>query len=224
VAKVAPPPPAVPFERQQAALAQHPGQPLARNEVESLRPKTEPQARPLFKSVTAPTSAEQGQTNLQVGNMQPSSRTPDSRPVSEISPEIKRNETRANAPASVFPSYSEPASNQANRPPNSGPAHEQPTKQPTHEPVSYRPTPSENGPTAQPGNSRSVQSSTAFPGPPVMPPAEQHRNVAPTPPPRTSGNPQPAESKVQTANPAPAAQKGNSPTGDAADKEKEKKK
>ncbi len=38
VAKTAPPPPPVSFERQQSALAAHPGQPLARNEVENVRP------------------------------------------------------------------------------------------------------------------------------------------------------------------------------------------
>lgn len=216
VAKAVPPPPAVPFERQQAALAQHPGQPLARKEVESLRPTSAPQ-------VTAVPS-EQGQPNMQVGNTQPPRREVESRPVSEISPELKRNETRSNAPASVFPSYSEPASNQASRPPNSGPAHEQSTTQPIHEPVSYRPAPSENRPTAQPSNSRSVQPSPAFPGPPVVPPAAPHSNVAPTPPLRTSGNPQPAESKVQTANPAPATRKGDPPRSDSANQEKEKKK
>jgi len=38
VAKTTPPPPPVSFERQQSALAAHPGQPLARNEVENIRP------------------------------------------------------------------------------------------------------------------------------------------------------------------------------------------
>ena len=38
VAKAPPPPPPVPFAKQQEALAAHPGQPLARQEVERLRP------------------------------------------------------------------------------------------------------------------------------------------------------------------------------------------
>ena len=54
VAKVAPPPPPVPFERQQAALAQHPGQPLARQEAESLRPASGPTAHPLVRSAAEP--------------------------------------------------------------------------------------------------------------------------------------------------------------------------
>jgi len=229
VAKVAPPPPAVPFERQQTALAQNPGQPLGRKEVEGLRPTSASEAHPLVKSATAPLSAEprgnepKGRSSLQVGNTQSPSRELESRPVDATSPAPRRNGPVTKAPASVFPSYSEPTSNQASRPPNSEPAHEQSAAQPTHEPVSYRPTPTENGPTAQPSKARPVQSPTAFPGP-VISPAEPHRNVAPTPPPRTSGNPQPAESKVQTANPAPAARKGSPPRGDDADQGKDKKK
>lgn len=40
VAKTAPPPPPISFEKQQHALATHPGRPLGRNEVEELRPTT----------------------------------------------------------------------------------------------------------------------------------------------------------------------------------------
>jgi hypothetical protein len=45
VVKTAPPPAPVPFERQQAKLAAQPGQPLARNEVEVLRPANVPAVR-----------------------------------------------------------------------------------------------------------------------------------------------------------------------------------
>jgi hypothetical protein len=49
VAKRPPPPPPVPFERQQAELQKNPGQPLARREVQSLRPASAPEARPTVK-------------------------------------------------------------------------------------------------------------------------------------------------------------------------------
>ena len=286
VAKVAPPPPPVPFERQQAALAQHPGQPLARNEVETLRTTDGPQTHPLVRSVTEPASAEsrgnqsKGQPNLQVGNTQSSSRELESRPVSATSPGPQRKEPLSSAPPSVFPSYSAPASNQASRPANPGPAHEQSTGQPIHERVSYRPAPSESEPTAPPSKARSVQPSTAFPGPPVssssaepsgnaapappprpngnsqptesvengatVPPskarsvqpstafpgppvssssAEPRGNAAPAPPPRPNGNSQPTESKVTTApSSAPATRKASPPHGDATDQGKDKKK
>src|SRR5262249_54024934 len=44
VAKATPPPPPVPFARQQQALAAHPGQPLAPHEVQQLRPAGTPTA------------------------------------------------------------------------------------------------------------------------------------------------------------------------------------
>jgi len=49
VAKTAPPPAPVHFDKQQAKLAAQPGQPLARNEVEVLRPANVPSARTHFK-------------------------------------------------------------------------------------------------------------------------------------------------------------------------------
>ena len=49
VAKKTPPPPPVPFAKQQQALAAHPGQPLARSEVQSLRPANTAAAQPMVK-------------------------------------------------------------------------------------------------------------------------------------------------------------------------------
>jgi hypothetical protein len=49
VAKVAPPPPPVPFARQQAELAKQPGEPLARREVQNLRPANTPEAHPMVR-------------------------------------------------------------------------------------------------------------------------------------------------------------------------------
>ncbi len=46
IAKTPPPPPPVPFAKQQQALAAHPGQPLARSEVQSLRPAATEAALP----------------------------------------------------------------------------------------------------------------------------------------------------------------------------------
>jgi hypothetical protein len=49
IAKSLPPPPPVPFARQQKALAAHPGQPLERNEVQTFRPVNTPAAQPMVK-------------------------------------------------------------------------------------------------------------------------------------------------------------------------------
>src|SRR5437660_1596633 len=47
IAKTTPPPPPVPFAKQQQALAAHPGQPLAKHEVQTLRPAAA--AQPMVK-------------------------------------------------------------------------------------------------------------------------------------------------------------------------------
>src|SRR6202045_3015366 len=49
VAKKTPPPPPVPFAKQQQALAAHPGQPLAKHEVQSLRPANTAASHPMVK-------------------------------------------------------------------------------------------------------------------------------------------------------------------------------
>src|SRR6266853_1797652 len=50
IAKTTPPPPPVPFAKQQQALAAHPGEPLAKHEVQTLRPAVAPAAaQPMVK-------------------------------------------------------------------------------------------------------------------------------------------------------------------------------
>jgi hypothetical protein len=85
VAKVAPPPPPVPFARQQEALAAHPGQPLARQEVEKLRPADRAAARPLVRQAPpgkpatpeksrparAPEPGQAGQPSVQPARSEP---------------------------------------------------------------------------------------------------------------------------------------------------------
>jgi hypothetical protein len=51
VAKTAPPPPPVPFDKQQHDLAAHPGHPLARNEVEDLRSASDPTVHSIVRPV-----------------------------------------------------------------------------------------------------------------------------------------------------------------------------
>jgi hypothetical protein len=78
VVKSAPPPPPVPFARQQTALAAHPGEPLARHEVETLRPanvaadhpnvRQAPPGKPATPNSTRPVADNPGQRD----NAQPS--------------------------------------------------------------------------------------------------------------------------------------------------------
>src|SRR5437870_4577931 len=64
VAKTTPPPPPVSFERQESALKAHPGRPLERNEVETLRPAEV--AHPLVKQ-TSPNPAQTPNPNRGAG-------------------------------------------------------------------------------------------------------------------------------------------------------------
>jgi hypothetical protein len=81
VAKTPPPPPPVAFAKQQQALAAHPGQPLARHEVESLRPanvvvahplvKQAPPGKPATPNTTRPASQPVVGNSRQPANAQP---------------------------------------------------------------------------------------------------------------------------------------------------------
>jgi hypothetical protein len=75
VAKTPPPPPPVAFAKQQQALAAHPGQPLARTEVETLRPANVVVAHPLVKQAPpgkpATPSATHPASQPVVGNSRP---------------------------------------------------------------------------------------------------------------------------------------------------------
>ncbi len=95
VAKATPPPPPVAFEKQQQALAVHPGQPLARHEVESLRPANVAAGHPLVKQAPAgkPATSDTNRPVSQpaVGNSrQPANAQPSNTPA---------NMPAANAPA-----------------------------------------------------------------------------------------------------------------------------
>jgi hypothetical protein len=56
VAKAQPPPPAVPFARRQQTLEAHPGMPLARHEVEAVRPPPAAAPHPMFRMAPPPRS------------------------------------------------------------------------------------------------------------------------------------------------------------------------
>ncbi len=103
IAKTPPPPPPVPFAKQQQALAAHPGQPLAKSEVRSLRPAATEAARPMVKQAPPGTPA-----------------TPNvGRPSNQ--PGTQPNAARPGQPAST-----PPANQPANRPPNQPAPNERP--------------------------------------------------------------------------------------------------
>ncbi len=152
IAKTAPPPPPVPFAKQQQALAEHPGQPLARSEVRSLRPAAAEAAHPMVKQAPPgkPATPNVGRPGNQPGNQpsagrpgQPASTPPSNQPANRPGNQPAPNER---------PGAANPA--QPNRPPSAQPNQANPS-QPSSRPEANRPTepPARNErPAAQPGN------------------------------------------------------------------------
>jgi uncharacterized protein DUF6600 len=153
VAKKTPPPPPVPFAKQQQALAAHPGQPLARNEVQTLRPTVTAAARPMVKQAppAKPATANVGHPASQQGAAR------------QGQPAAAANQpmNRPGPPANERPA----ATVQPNRPPVPTPA------QPGNRPEDKRPESNE----PEPNRSQPSQPETNRPEPNRVP-AEQPNN------------------------------------------------
>jgi hypothetical protein len=190
IAKKTPPPPPVPFAKQQQALAAHPGQPLAKSEVQNLRPAAAV-ARPMVKQ--APPGKPATPSAVRVGN-QPGNQPNAARPVQPAAAPLANQPTNrpANQPASNGrPAAAPPA--QGNRPasPPSPPATNNrpetmlpPAPQPSNHPEPSQqaepPVRNDRPPTAQPNK-----------GPEANPPAPNRNQPAPrtqTPPPTAQPN------------------------------------
>jgi len=214
VAKRTPPPPPVPFAKQQQALAAHPGQPLARSEVQTLRPAANTAAaRPMVKvapvgkpatpsvgkpgappnagrpgqpapSVNRPASQPPNQPGNQPMN-RPGNPPPNARPAAP--PPAQPNRTPAapeNHPASPQPNNRP----ETNRPPAAPPNRPQPSQPETNRPEANRP---ESRPAPEPARPQNNP-------PPAKPNPPAARPQTP-PPPRT---PPPAAAKPAPPPPA----------------------
>ncbi len=140
VAKATPPPPPVPFARQQQALAAHPGQPLERHEVQTLRPANTPAAQPMVKQAPPgkPATPTAGRAGNQPGNPpnagrpgQPASTPPANQPA---------NAGRPGQPANAPPANQLPPA-RSDRPPSAQPNRNEPAPRPQTPPPSERPQP-----------------------------------------------------------------------------------
>jgi hypothetical protein len=150
VAKVAPPPAPVSFAAKQQQLAAHPGQPVARQELQRLRPANAPATQPLVKQAppgrpaqpTAGKPATQPAAN-QPGNRpgQPPANQPANRPGNP--PANQPGNQPGNRPTTP------PAANE--RPGNERPGANPPANQPTNRPFEP-PTRNDRPPAAQPNN------------------------------------------------------------------------
>jgi hypothetical protein len=203
VAKAPPPPAAVPFERQQQQLASHPGQPLARKELESLRPSGWPTAQPRVRQAPPGRQARPGEVSAQP-NAPP---TPPAVnvPTAPVQPGRPIQEQPKIVPPNAPPTP--PAANAPTAPVQPGrPIQEQPKIVPPSAPPT---PPAVNVPTApvQPGRPVQEQPRIVPPSAPPTPPAV-NVPTAPVQP----GRPNREEpQKVQPANPPPNAPPSNAP-------------
>lgn len=189
VAKKTPPPPPVPFAKQQQALAAHPGQPLAKSEVQTLRPANSAAARPMVK--VAPPGKPATPT---VGK-------PATQPAAAARPGQPANQPM-NRPGNPPPS-------EPNRPAAAQPENRPPTAQPNNRPPANQPAPPnrpqpENRPATPPNNRPSANPPENRP-PANQPPANQPNNRPAQPenrPPAAQPNNRPPENRPPAAQPS----------------------
>jgi hypothetical protein len=187
VAKKTPPPPPVPFVKQQPALAAHPGQPLARNEVQSLRPANTAAAHPMVRvaPVGKPATPTTGHPANATRPGQPASMPPVNRPGNAPAPNERPAE--ANRPAPAQPASRPeparpPAPQPSNRPEPAPPNNRPPTAQPNNRPEAAHPappppTPKQTPPANERPQERTPPPAAAKPAPP--PPKQQGKPLTP---------------------------------------------
>jgi len=186
VAKKIPPPPPVAFAKQQQALAAHPGQPLARSEVQTLRPAAAAAARPMVKQAppAKPATPNMGR---------PAPNLPNAARPAQPTPAANQP---MNQPAKQQP-MNQPGNQPMNRPGNPPPATERPAETAPMQPNRpTAPTPAPQ-PEYRPGNNRVDQ--TPNPTPTRPQPAQPMNRPAPVQP----NNP-PAPARPETTRPEPA--------------------
>jgi hypothetical protein len=205
VAKATPPPAPVPFAKQQQAMAAHPGQPLAKHEMQSLRPAAAAATQPMVKQAPPgkPATPNMGRPGNPPGN-QPNAARP-GQPTS-TAPANQPSTAKPGQPASSPPS-SPPANRPGNPPaPNERPGAAvpaQPNRPPSAQPK--EPTP------AQPNNRPETNRPTAPPARNDRPPAAQPSTRPDTNRPPTAQPNQPAPSNRPETNRPPAAPPNNRP-------------
>ena len=221
VAKTLPPPPPVPFERQRQKLEAQPGQPLARSEIDGLRPAN---ASPRRGNVTqAPaggaSQADSNQPESQAPSGPPARADrpdganrgrPASAPISNPAPDVDRNPRAEDAPP---PRPDRPSGSNRERPasaPISNPAPD----------VDRKPRAEDAPPPRadRPRGANRERSGSAPPSNPAPPDVERNPRTEDAPPPRAdrpSGANRGRSGGAPPSNPAPPDVERNPRTEDA---------
>ncbi len=214
VAKKTPPPPPVPFAKQQQALAAHPGQPLARSEVQTLRPAAA--ARPMVKVAppakpATPTTGHPANQPAAVRPAQPAvpASQPANRPAQPAANERPATPAQPSRPAAQpAPSRAEPAR------PAPAPAKPEPSR-PAPKPAEP-PARTERPPAAQPNRPEPARPEAAHPEPKPAPrpatPPPAARPPERTPPP-PAAKPAPPPKKAPPAKAPPEKKEEKKPPG-----------
>jgi hypothetical protein len=204
VAKKTPPPPPVPFAKQQQALAAHPGQPLARSEVQTLRPAASAAARPMVKvaPVGKPATPNVGHPAANV----PSAARP-GQPAAPANQPMSRPgtaPTAAGRPGAAAPAA--PAQPNRREAQPSQPAPTQPGTRPAVTAPSSRPEPAQPSNRPEPTRPEATRPEAAQPAPNRTSPAPAARPQTAAPERPAERTPPPAAAKPMTPAPArPAA-------------------
>jgi hypothetical protein len=221
IAKKAPPPPPAPFAERQQAMAAHPGQPLPKREVASLRPAAAAETHPMVKvappgrPATPTTGHPNNQPNNQPGNNaarpgQPAPGAPGNQPGNRPGNQPAPNERpgAANQPNNR-PGQPSNQPGQPNRPPEANQPNNRPGQPNTAQPSNRPPQP--NQPSNRPPEANQPNNR---PGPPANRPPEtnQPTNRPPAAEPNRSQPNQPSNRPPETNRPEnrpPAAQPEN---------------
>ena len=206
VAKATPPAPPVSFARQQQALAAHPGQPLEKREMQTLRPAASAQPHPMVK--VAPPGKPATPNMVRPGNQpnqpenrpgagkpgapmntppanMPAANAPGNRPGGQPAPPERPGASIPAAPNRPQPSQPAPSKPVMNNPAtNNRPEPNQPNNRPEqNRPEPARPTPTpektDRPPAAQPNRPAPSQPASR----PQTPPANERPQPQRTPPP-----------------------------------------
>ena len=230
IAKTPPPPAPVSFAKQQSALAEHPGQPLERNEVEKLRPANA--ERPLVRQA-AP--SQPGTPNRGGGQVAGTPGAPNRQPGNPANAPANApangapNRPAGNPSVSVPPRNDRPGSVQPdNRPalgeaPNARPSNAQPNRpgqpagvepsnnRPANVQPSYRPPSPENRPNPAPPSNERPSINNAQPNRPATEPSDNRpANVQPSYRPSSPEN-RPTSAPPSNARPAINNEQPNRP-------------
>jgi hypothetical protein len=213
VAKVTPPPPPVSFAAQQQAMAAHPGQPIARQDLARLRPASTPTTQPQVKQAppgkpATPTMGRPVNQPASAPANQPGNR-PATQPVGYERPGA--TPIQPNRPA---PNNQPPANNRPFEPPA---RNDRPAAQPNNRPEPNRAQPNpppatSNRPTEPPArNDRPAEAEpNRRPEPPQPQPSNRPEPNRPQPnPPANNHSAEPPTRNDRQ--PAPAAQPNNRP-------------